>query len=215
MTQQDPKRRTDSHVGERVENLRVLITLGPWLFLVLTIAEVVMVLRGMISVDLCVVLVAFANPLIILGTAKFLRRALGDIAERAMGTLLSTRGTPHTREFSEMESLVIRGQCREAAERYDEFLVAFPRDTDAWMRLAALQAGELQQPERAVVTYLRARETGPTPPQERIIGNALIDLHRAAGDRHALRAELARFARLNRGTAVGRKAQEALQQLPS
>ena len=209
------KRLRDSHVGDRIENIRILVTLGPWMFMVLTIAEVVLVLRGLISVDVCVLLVAVANPLIILGLSRVLRGTFEGVAARLMGTLLSTRGTPHTREFSEMESLVIRGEYTTAAERYEEFLVAFPRDTDAWMRLAALQAGELGLPDRAVVTYLKARETGPTPQQERLIGNALIDLHRALGDRHALRAELARFARLNANTAIGREAQRALRELPS
>lgn len=205
----------DDHAGERIENLRVLITLGPWMFLLLAIVEVLLLFRGVISINTCIALMAVANPLLIYATARVLRGVFGGLAEGMMGTLLSTRGAPHTREFSEMESLVIRGQHAEAAVRYEEFLVAFPRDTDAWMRLAALQAAELRQGARAVVTYLRARESGPTPQQERIIGNALIDLHRGLGDHHALRAELARFARLNHGTAIGRQAQDALRNLPS
>ncbi len=202
----------DSHVGERAENLRILMTLGPWLFLVLVIIEFLMGLST--GWEWFLALVVF-NPLLIFLVSRVLRGAFGGIASTFMGGLLSTRGTAHTREFSEMESLIVRGEFAEAADRYRSHLVAFPDETDGWLRLAVLTAEKLRDPQTAVAHFLRARESGPTPQQETLIGNGLIDLYRAAGDTHALRAELARFARLHQHSAAGRHALEALKGMPS
>lgn len=210
-----PKRLSDRDVGDRTENLRILITLGPWLFLVLTIVEALLFFRGTLSQTGFFVAVAVLNPVLIFALARVLRHAFEGVAGTFLGTLLSTRGTPHTREFSEMESLIIRGEFVEAAERYQSHLVAYPSDTDAWIRLAVLNAEKLRQTDAAVAHYRRARESGPTPGQETLIGNGLIDLHRAMGNQHALRAELARFARLHQHSAAGRHALEALRQMPS
>jgi len=205
------KRLRDSHVGEKMENLRVLVTLAPWMFIVLAIVEWLM---GLSMAEWLLALFVI-NPLIIYLVARMLRGAFEGTASTFLGTLLSTRGTPHTREFSEMESLIVRGQFTEAAERYREFLIAFPHDTDAWIRLAVLTAEQLKDPGAATAHFLRARETKPSASQETLIGNGLIDLYRAAGDRHALRAELARFARLHQHSAAGRHALEALKEMPS
>lgn len=206
-----PKRLRDSHVGEKMENLRILITLGPWMFLVLVIFEGFM---GLSAGEWWLAIVVI-NPLLIYLVSRVLRGAFGGIASTFMGGLLSTRGTPHTREFSEMESLIVRGEFAEAAERYRSHLVAFPDDSDAWIRLAVLTAEKLKDPEAATAHYIRARETKPSASEETLIGNGLIDLYRASGDSHALRAELARFARLHAHSAAGRHALEALKGMPS
>ncbi|MEO8479663.1 MAG: hypothetical protein ABI542_08525 [Gemmatimonadota bacterium] len=206
-----PKRLADGHVGEKMENLRILITLAPWLYIVLVIIEgLVGLSAGQWWLALFVI-----NPLLVYLVSRVLRGAFGGIASTFMGGLLSTRGTAHTREFSEMESLIVRGEFAEAADRYRSHLVAFPDDTDASIRLAVLTAEKLRDPDAAVAHYLHARESGPTPQQETLIGNGLIDLYRAAGDAHALRAELARFARLHQHSAAGRHALEALKGMPS
>jgi hypothetical protein len=52
-----------------------------------------------------------------------------------------------------------------------------------------------------------------SPRQELVIGNTLIDLYRRNGQREPLKAELARFARMQHGTEAGELARRHLRHL--
>jgi hypothetical protein len=52
-----------------------------------------------------------------------------------------------------------------------------------------------------------------SPRQALVIGNALIDLYRNSGRRHALKAELSRFARTYHGSEAGEQARQHLRHL--
>jgi hypothetical protein len=203
------RRLRDRHAGDTVETIRAVVTLGPWLLILLLAAEILMRRRGVLSSGQLTFVLVVVNPLLLVGLAWLLRRGSTRFAESVMGTLLSSRGTAHTPEFSEVESLIIRGEYAQAAEAYQSHLVAYPRDIAAQLRWARLTADHLDDIPAAIARYRRAREMAPTAAQETQIGNALIDLCRAHGDRDALRAELARFARIHRGTRAGEQARAA------
>ena len=92
-------------------------------------------------------------------------------------------------------------------------LVAFPEDVEARLRLAALFAGAAKQPTAAEHHLLEVRSVPHSPRQALVIGNALIDLYRATGQPHLLKAELARFARVHHGTDAGEQARRHLRHL--
>lgn len=136
--------------------------------------------------------------------------AIGLLTDGLSHMLTASGGLPRQREYSEQQTLEVRGHYLEAAESYRGYLVAFPDDQEARLRLAALTAGPLGDPDGAEALYRVVRASGPTPMQEMVVANALIDLHRAAGDGARLRAELDRFARRFAGTAAGEAARRQL-----
>jgi tetratricopeptide (TPR) repeat protein len=142
-------------------------------------------------------------------TIKFLKAFSSGLST----SLLATRGEPHSREYSEQQALVVAGRIEEAIDSYRSHIVAFPDDLEARLRLASLLAGPAGRPAEAERTWLEVREMNPSPRQEMVIGNALIDLYRRTGQRHLLKAELARFARINDGTEAGGHARRHLRQL--
>lgn len=214
-TERTPRRLTDRHAGETVESLRAAVTLGPWLFLLLIVPESVIWIRHQISTGTYTLLLVVINPLLLVGIAWLLRRVSGRVATSLMGMLFSARGTPHTAEFSEIESLIIRGNYPEAGDALRSHLVAWPSDTAAIIRLADLTATHLRDPDAAVALLLRARETRPTPHQDIAIANGLIDLYRSLGREHDLGRELVRFARQHQGTSAGQHAWAAYRALKS
>lgn len=99
-------------------------------------------------------------------SVDFVARALGDVG---MGGRLTG--------FSEMESLEARGEYAFAAERYRERAHRDPRArAAATVRRAALLAGPLADPERAVAELLALRESGHRrlpPADDILIGTTL------------------------------------------
>lgn len=128
-------------------------------------------------------------------------------------SLLMPGAVPPVREYSEQEALVARGQIADAVDSYQSLIVAFPDDLDARLQLGALYAGSGADPGRAERCFVEIRTKNPTARQERVLGNALIDIYRGAGRRADLKAELARFARLNQGNRAGSQARRYLRKL--
>ncbi len=123
--------------------------------------------------------------------------------------LLSAGNLPPAASFSYQESLVARGRYQEAVDAFEAHLALNPEDQDARLAMAGILAGPLKQTEAAVQLYQTVR-IGPSPGYDLRASQALIDLHRATGDRGRLMAELARFADRFRGTRAGRAAKHAL-----
>jgi hypothetical protein len=115
--------------------------------------------------------------------------------------------------FSYQESLVARGRLADAADAYREHLTLHPADHDARLALAALLAGPVAEPAQAERLLLQVRAEQPSPRQELIASQSLIDLYAATGQRGRHLVELARFADRHRGTVAGEAAREAVKRM--
>jgi hypothetical protein len=159
------------------------------------------------------VLTWIVTPALAFLVAGLLSALFSGISRAVIGGLHSSGGEAHSREYSEQQALVAFGRIEEAVDSYSAHLVAFPEDVEARLRLAALLADAAGLPDRAEALYHEARALPHSPRQALVISNALIDLHRKRGQHHALRAELARFARTHHGTQAGEHARQELRQL--
>ena len=166
-----------------------------------------------ISRPVALLLMWVVAPMLASVIAILFSRFLSGVATAVMGGLHSSGGERHSREYSEQQALVVAGRFDDAVDSYQAHLVAFPEDVEARLRLAALYAGGAQQPEAAERQFLEVRDMPHSPRQALVIGNALIDLYRSTGQRHALKAELARFARVHQGSAAGEQARQHLRHL--
>jgi hypothetical protein len=151
-----------------------------------------------------------ATWLIVLGV----QRLMGGAARAAGGILFpSGNGTPAPREYSEQESLVIRGRYLEAADCYRAIIEDEPANIEARVRLGRLLEGELHDPAGAEAAFRSVRTLRPTPQEDWISSNALIDLYHRNGNRDRLKAELLGLSRRFRSTDAGASARRRLDEL--
>jgi tetratricopeptide (TPR) repeat protein len=136
-------------------------------------------------------------------------------AARAAGSILlpSGKGSPTPREYSEVQALVIRGRYAEAADSYRAIIEDDPADIEARLRLGALLEEKCGDSPGAEACYLGVRGIDPTPQQDWLASNALIDLYHREAQREPLKAELARLAQRHSRTGAGASAQRRLQEL--
>lgn len=135
-------------------------------------------------------------------------------ASRGMvGGLTATSGDPYTMQYSEIETLVIRGNVAEAAQRYREIASTSLTEAEPHIRLGDLLTTHLQDDVGAVAAFRAARSARPTPAEQSRITNALIDLHRKSGHTEALRDELLRFAQLHPNAPVGLHARDEVRRM--
>jgi len=130
-----------------------------------------------------------------------------------VGGLTATSGDPYTMQYSEIETLVIRGSITEAAERYREIASTSLTEAEPHIRLGDLLATHLRDDVGAIAAYHAARSARPTAAEQSRITNALIDLHRKSGQTEALKNELLRFAQLNPNAPAGRHAREEVRRM--
>ena len=130
-----------------------------------------------------------------------------------VGGLTATSGDPYTMQYSEIETLVIRGQFSEAATRYREIASTSFTEAEPHIRLGDLLATQLRDDMGAVAAYQAARSARPTPAEQSRITNALIDLHRRSGKTDALKDELLRFAQLHPTAPAGKAAREEVRRM--
>lgn len=115
--------------------------------------------------------------------------------------------------FSFQESLIIRGLYAEAAESFRGHLATSPGDNDARLALAKVCRDHLDDTPGAERLYQEVRRTRPTPRQESMASNQLIDLYRATGETGRLKIELAKYAERYAGTRPGAEAKRMLREL--
>ena len=115
--------------------------------------------------------------------------------------------------FSFQESLIIRGLHAEAAESFRSHIAANPTDNDARLALAKICAAHLNDAPGAVRLYQEVRRNRPTPRQESMASNQLIDLYRTTGETGQLKIELARYAERYAGTRAGTEAKRMLMEI--
>ncbi len=132
-----------------------------------------------------------------------------------IGGLTATGGDPYTMQYSEIETLVIRGNYTEAAARYREIASTSETEAEPHIRLGDLLTTHLRDDAGATAAYYAARSARPTPSEQSRITNALIDLHRKSGDHVGLKDELLRFARLHPNAPAGKHAREEVRRIVS
>jgi hypothetical protein len=208
-----PKRwRDNAHLGERIEDLRARLLVFLALGLLLVLAGLMLFARGRIS-GFVLGIWLLLTPVVLYAVSSLLLALTGRAGTGLAHILFATGGERHSREYSEQQALVVAGRFDEAVDSYRAHLVAFPNDMEARVRLAALYAGGARQPDAAEHLLLEVRGMPHSPRHEQVVGNALIDLYRSTGQRHALKAELARFARVHHGSVAGEQARQHLRHL--
>lgn len=189
------RRPTYEHLGDKVERLRTVTLLGPWLFLLLSAAEFILLGGGKIPPWLFGVLIFVANPLIVVALSRLIPHIANLFAHEFIETLLAAHGGPRKNEFSLVDSMIVRGRFDDAANELNSYLVAYPDDVEATIRLATLTADHLGDDTAAVELLLKARSLDINRSEAARIGNGLIDLYRTLGNEQALEEELGRFSR--------------------
>jgi hypothetical protein len=204
-----PRRLRDEDTGERVLRLRILgLAVASCIVFSAATAVFLHERRGVGPLAMLGIVLLGAAVGYGVGRAAWLA---GELAGRGFAHVVHAAGNlPPAPGFSYQASLVARGRLTEAVEAYQAHLAQRPDDLDARLALAALLAGPLRDPAAAERAYLDARGRSPSAGFERAIGNALIDLYHATGQRGRELAELARFADRFRGTPEGDQARAAL-----
>ncbi len=202
------KRLRDRNTDDQVEQLRFTV------MVVLAGSFLLLVVEGILWPN------ARWLPLILMNIVLLtaLSRVIWPIIDRGSHVLINTLaggsgGDPRAFGYSEVESLVSRGQFAEAADMYRAIAEDRPGDADVWIRLGDVLGSFLKETAGAVAAYRAARRATPTAGQASRITNSLIDLHRAAGDTIALREELLRYAQLYPNAPAGRAAREEVRRL--
>lgn len=206
------RRRTDSHTGERIEDFRARLMVFVAMGLLLVVSGLLLYSQGYISVW-AVRAWLLLTPVVLYAASSLVLALIGRAGTGLAHVLFATGGEAHSREYSEQQALVVAGRIEEAIDSFQAHLAAFPDDVEARLRLASLYAGAAKQPDAAEHHLLEVRSVPHSPRQALVIGNALIDLYRSTGQRHLLKAELARFARMHHGTGAAEQARRHLRHL--
>lgn len=205
---------TSLDAAERGQLLRLAVLTGiPALFL-LSLLDVAFFARGQIGPGLLLLLLLLNLPITAL-IVLVVWRLIGGTSRGLVQMALGAGNLPPEPQHSGIESLVARGFYREAADAYRAHLMSTPADNAARLKLAALEQQHLQHPAVAERLYLEVRANHPTPRQDTLATNLLIELYRSTGQRGRLMTELARYAARHRGTRAGEDAGRALRELKS
>lgn len=153
------------------------------------------------------------NLPVIYGLARLLYGVIEGGALAFANTVHGAGNLPPEPAHSGCESLVARGFYREGAEAFEALLAEHPEDNMARVKLAEVYRTHLAQPGRAEQLYLEVRRHAPSPREEMLVANLLIEHYRATGQAGRQVVELARFADRYRGTRAGADAARALAEL--
>lgn len=151
-------------------------------------------------------------PLLYLATG-FLYGMMERAAKGFAQTVLGSGNLKPDPAHSGCESLVARGLYREGAHAFASYLASHPQDNLARVKLAEIHRAHLGEPEAAERLLLEVRRHQPSPREEVLVANLLIELYRATGQRGRLMMELARFADRYRGTRPGTEAARTLREM--
>ncbi len=202
------KRLRDVDSAEVADRLRVFVWLGCAAFTLLGVVEFLQFGSG----PRFFLLLALNIPFLIL-VGSLLIWVVNRAASGWVHTVSGAGNIAPAASFSLQESLIIRGRYAEAAESFRAHIAANPVDNDARLALAKLCSAHLDDPAGAERLYQDVRRHQPTPRQESMASNQLIDLHRATGEHGRLKSELARYADRYAGTRAGAEAKRMLMEL--
>ena len=182
----------DIDLVERTQLLKIAVWFGPATFIMLSGAWYKLYDQGSIPGWVCGFLTLLNIPLValgILGLHAFTNRASRGLVH----TLYSVGDIPPPRSYPRQDVMIVRGQYREAADYFRDYLTAEPDDNEARLRLADLLEQHLNDLAGAERLYLEVRARQPNRGEEMRAANGLIDLYRKQGNRERLLVELARF----------------------
>jgi len=198
--------------AERAQFLKLFVFLLPGALFLLVAAESMAYSRGMIGGWVLLLLILLDVPLVF-AFSVLLFWLMDRTASGVSSMVYAGGGLPPEPAHSAFEALVARGFYAEAAEAYRNHLVAKPTDHAARIKLADLYRAHLNDPDAAERLYLEVRRGKPSPKEDRLTSNLLIELYRATGRRDRLMVELARFADQWKGTRAAEDAAKALGEL--
>lgn len=147
----------------------------------------------------------------------FVVQRLSEGGGAAMGHIYNPSGksTPYARQYSEPQSLALRGLFQEAIDCYETYVAEFPDDPEPCIGIARIYRDHLKRYEDAVRWFRRARQAqGMNPGREVLVTREIIEVYQGKLNepRRAI-PELARLAERFAGTRDGDLARAELQQL--
>lgn len=205
------KRLVDRHAGDQVERLRFSLHAVAANGFIVVAATALMRSHHLIS-GWTFVLTLMLDPILIAALCIVSGMVIDRIGRHVVGTLIASNAELRPSTLSAQETLVTQDRFAAAEASYRDLIAAEPANVLARIQLTDLLARQ-QRWSEAEALYTDARRQHPDATQETTIGNALIDLYRAAGARDRLKAELSRFARLHPATAAGHYARRHLREL--
>jgi len=198
--------------ADRAQLLKLLAWLVPTTFVLFTAGEAMAFQQGRIGAGLLVVLILLNLPVsLLLGLGLF--RLMEGSARGLAGMVYAGGGITPDPAHSALESLEARGFYPEAAAAYRQHLVEHPADNLARFKLARLCHESLNDPAAAERLYLEIRQHQPTPRDEMLAANLLIEFYRKTGRTDRVKVELARFADRWKGSKAGEQARRQLREL--
>lgn len=202
----------DFDSGERAQFYKLFFRTGMYVIPLLLVGEFMAWGRGWIGLGTLALLAVLNVPaLYIYCLIQF--RLMGAAAEGFTRMVLAGGNLPPDPAHSGIESLVIRGHYQEAADAFRKHLVANPRDHLARIKLAELCLQHLDLPNEAERLYLEIRQGQPSPKEDRLATNLLMELYRKLGRQDRLMVELARFAQQHKGTRASQEATRTLMEM--
>lgn len=202
----------DIDAAERAQLLKIAVWFGPAVFIMLSAAWAKVYEAGAIPGWVLAALLVLDLPLIgcgILGIHALTSRAATGLVHG----LYAVGDIPLPRSYPRQDVMIVRGQYREAAEYFRDYLTAEPDDNEARLRLADLLERHLDDAAGAERLYLEVRAKQPNRGEEMRASNGLIDLYRKQGNRERLLVELARFRDRYPGTPGATAAARLLTEL--
>jgi tetratricopeptide (TPR) repeat protein len=113
--------------------------------------------------------------------------------------------TPHKREYSEAQALVLRGLFQEAIDCYQTYVAEFPDDPEPCIGIARVYRDHLKRYDDAVTWFRRARQAaGMDRGRELLVTREIIEVYLGKlGQPERAIPELARLADRFSGTREG------------
>jgi hypothetical protein len=198
--------------AERAQFIRLLVLTFPPAFFLLTGGEGLAYAKGWIG-GWTLVLLLLLNIPAVYGLSLLVFRMLSGSARGFSNLVLAAGNLPPDPAHSPYEALTARGFYAEAAAAYRQHLVEQPQDHLARVKLADLYRNHLADPDAAERLYLEIRRGRPSPSEDRLASNLLIELYRKSGRKDRLMVELARFADHYKGTRAGEDAARTLREM--
>lgn len=203
---------TTVDAADRAQRLKLLAWLVPAAFVLFTAGEVMAYREGRIGGMLLAVLTVLNLPVaVLLGMGLF--RLMEGSARGMAGMLYAGGGIAPDPAHSAFESLEARGFYPEAAAAYRQHLADHPGDNAARIKLARLYHDTLADSAAAERLYLEIRQHQPSPREEMLASNLLIEFYRRTGRQDRMVVELARFADRWKGSRAGELARQQLREL--
>lgn len=203
---------TDTDAAEQAHLFKIAVWFGPAAFIMLSGLWFFLAAHQEIPGWVAVVLTIADVPLVVLGVL-LINRATAAASAGLVHTIYSAGDIAPPPSYPRQDVMIVRGQYREAAEYFRDHLTIEPEDNEARLRLADLTEKHLDDPAEAERLYQEVRRHRPTAGHEMRAANGLIDLYRKQGRRDRLIVELARFAERYRGTPGADAASRLLQEM--